>query len=112
MTSCYYIQVIDGAKNCVYDIFRTSETDFRLLFPNDTDIAFAEDYEGRPDAKEVGAALSRLWTNRVPKSESRGIHGIIFYELEEKRAYYPTLKDEEAANPNGTLLRAWEPSTE
>ncbi len=27
------IQVIDGATNCVYDVFSSSEAEFRLLFP-------------------------------------------------------------------------------
>lgn len=49
--------------------------------------------------------MSRLWDNRVPKTQAIGIHGTIFYELPEKRKYYPTLKDEDAMNPNGTRLR-------
>jgi hypothetical protein len=35
-----------------------------------------------------------------------GIHGILFYELEYKKQYYPTRRDEEAVNPNGSRLRA------
>ena len=34
-----------------------------------------------------------------------GIHGLLFYELDNKMQYYPTRKDEEAINPDGTLLR-------
>jgi hypothetical protein len=32
-----------------------------------------------------------------------GIHGIVFYQLYAKRKYYPTLKDEEAVNPDGSV---------
>lgn len=102
----FYIQVIDSAENCVYDTFSASEQDLSLLFPNGTDIAFAEDLFARADSEMVKEALQRLWKNRVPKNETRGIHGTIFYGLEHKRAYYPTLKDEEARNPNGSKLRA------
>jgi len=34
-----------------------------------------------------------------------GIHGALFYELEINKIYYPTRKDEEAVNPDGSLLR-------
>ena len=96
------IQVIDGADNCVYDIFASSDEDFVVMFPDGTDIAFAEDFD---NSAEIEAALKRLWANRVPKFEARGIHGTIFYGLENKRQFYPTLRDEEAVNPDGTRLR-------
>lgn len=100
-----YIQVIDGADNCVYDVFASSAQDHALLFPDATDIAFAEDLRMRPDRDEVALALARLWANRVPKTQASGIHGTIFFGLSEKRKYYPTLRDEEAVNPDGTRLR-------
>ena len=31
--------------------------------------------------------------------------GLLFYELEIKKPYYPTRKDEEARNPDGSNLR-------
>ena len=100
-----FIQIIDGAENCVYDIFSTSEEDLTLLFTDNTDIAFAEALFERSDVGEVQKALDRLWKNRVPKTKAIGIHGTFFYGLEHKRAYYPTLRDEEAINPNGSKLR-------
>lgn len=99
------IQVIDGADNCVYDVFAASDDDHSLLFPGGTDVAFAEDFEGRADIEQVEGALARLWLNRVPKALAMGIHGTLFYELPEKRGYYPSRKDEEAVNPDGTRLR-------
>lgn len=99
------IQVIDGALNCVYDVFATSNEDHALLFPNGTDIAFAEDFASRPDIEQIQAALARLWDKRIPKAQAMGIHGTLFYQLQKKRAYYPTLKDEEAVNPDGSRLR-------
>ena len=64
-----------------------------------TDIAFIEEIAERPNAEEVNAALGRIWSNRVAKREVMGIHGVLFYELLDKRQYYPTLRDEEASEP-------------
>lgn len=99
------IMVIDGAENCVYDVFSVSDDDFALIFPGGTDIAFIEDVERRADAEAVFEALTRAWPHRIPKREAVGIHGILFYQLYAKRKYYPTLRDEEAVNPGGSRLR-------
>jgi hypothetical protein len=96
------IQVIDGARNCVYDIFQVDDDDFAQLFGRDTDIAFAEDFEGRDD---LGPVFERIWRGRIPKAQTQGIHGTYFVGLEDKKAYYPTRRDEEAINPDGTRLR-------
>ena len=99
------IMVIDGAENCIYDIFATPDDDFVLIFPDGTDIAFIEDIERRPNAELVFEALKRTWSNPIPKRDAAGIHGILFYQLYGKRKYYPTLRDEEAVNPGGSALR-------
>jgi len=99
------IQIIDGAQNCVYDIFTATDEEFALLFPADTDIAFIDEIYAQGDAKVLDAAFENIWQRRVKKSEARGIHGIIFYELDVKKAYYPTRRDEEASNPGGYRLR-------
>jgi hypothetical protein len=100
------IQVIDGALNCVYDVFAAADDDHALIFANGTDVAFAEDLARRSDVDRVTAALERLWTCRIQKAQAMGIHGIQFYELAEKRQYYPSLKDEEAVNPDGSSVAA------
>jgi len=112
-----YVQVIDGAENCVYDIFATTEEEFSIIFPDGTDIAFIEDIfphndkenehyeESRYHDTLINTAFKNLWKHRVKKSESQGIHGIIFYEHENKKKYYPSRKDEEAVNPDGTNIR-------
>jgi hypothetical protein len=99
------IMVIDGAENCVYDIFAVTDDDFALIFPDGTDVAFVEDIERRANAEVAFDALQRTWANRIPKRDARGIHGIVFYQLYGKRKYYPTLRDEEAVNPDGSALR-------
>lgn len=99
------IQIIDGALNCVYDIFAATDEEFELIFPRGTDIAFINEVYDREDSQKLDAAFNNIWKRRVQKSEAMGIHGIIFYELDEKKVYYPTRKDAGAINPDGTSLR-------
>ncbi|WP_083384288.1 hypothetical protein [Cupriavidus sp. USMAHM13] len=99
------IQVIDGAENCVYDIFAATGEQFDLIFPEGTDIAFIDEVYGRSDEALLDAALADIWTRPVKKKEANGIHGTLFFELEQKKKYYPSRKDDEAVNPDGSRLR-------
>ena len=100
------IQVIDGAQNCAYDIFAATDEEFSLIFPDGTDIAFIEEIYARGGGQALDGAFNSIWKRRVRKRDAQGIHGIVFYELPDKMAYYPTRKDEEAVNPDGSKLRA------
>lgn len=100
------VQVIDGAINCVYDVFAVTDEDFALIFPAGQDIAFIDEVIARDPEGEIDAAFGRMWKRRIPKLQANGIHGLLFYELEHKKQFYPTRKDEEAVNPDGSLLRA------
>jgi hypothetical protein len=99
------IQVIDGANNCVYDIFAATDAEFSMIFPQGHDIAFIDEVYARGDQEALSHAFKSIWDRRIKKCEAIGIHGTLFYELENKKAYYPTRRDEEAINPNGSLLR-------
>jgi hypothetical protein len=99
------IQIVDGAENCVYDIFSATDEEFALVFATGTDIAFIDEVYSNGDALLLDAAFKKIWQRRIKKSQAQGIHGIIFYELEGKKVYYPTRRDEEAINPNGSRLR-------
>ena len=100
------IQVIDGALNSVYDIFSATEDEFSLIFPAGQDIAFIDEVMSRGRTKELNAAFENIWRRRIAKKDAMGIQGLLFYELEHKKVYYPTRRDEEAINANGTRLRA------
>jgi len=100
------IQIIDGADNCVYDIFAATEEEFHLIFPAGQDVAFIDEVMASGPSDVLDAAFSRIWQRRVRKSEAMGIHGLLFYELDHKKQYYATRRDEEAVNPNGSKLRA------
>lgn len=99
------IQVIDGAENCVYDIFSATDEEFALIFEAGADVAFIDEVCGRGDTSSLDDAFNRIWKRRQRKADAQGIHGILFYELAHKKTYYPTRKDEEAVNPDGTNLR-------
>jgi hypothetical protein len=99
------IQVIDGAVNSVYDIFQATEEEFSLIFPSGEDVAFIDEVYQRGPGKELAVAFERIWKRRIRKRDAMGIHGLLFFELDVKMKYYPTRRDEEAINPNGSLLR-------
>jgi len=99
------IQVIDAADNCVYDIFRATEEEFQMIFPSGADVAFIDEVYSRGDKETLDRAFSAIWTRRIPKVQAYGIHGLLFCDLKNKKVYYPSRKDEEAMNPNGSRLR-------
>jgi hypothetical protein len=99
------VLVIDGAKNCAYDIFQFTEEQFLLVFPASTDIAFIDEVERNNDSETVKQAFAGFWERRIPKTKANGIHGTLFYEFDFKKTYYPTRKDEEAVNSDGSRLR-------
>lgn len=99
------IQIFDGANNAVYDIFSATDDEFALIFPVGEDVAFIDEVYERQSASELNLVFEKIWARRIPKKEAMGIHGLLFYELEEKKKFYPTRRDEEAQNPDGTYLR-------
>jgi hypothetical protein len=54
------IQVIDGARNCVYDIFAATEEEFALIFPADQDVAFIEEVMARGPEAQIDQAFSGI----------------------------------------------------
>jgi hypothetical protein len=99
------IQVFDGAVNAVYDIFAATDEEFALIFAPDTDVAFIDEVYQQHSDEVLSAAFTAIWQRRLPKQQAMGIHGMLFYDSEHKKAYYPTRRDEEAANPDGSRLR-------
>jgi hypothetical protein len=55
--------------------------------------------------KELNVAFQNIFKRRVAKKDAMGIHDLLFYELKPKKVYYPTRRDEEAVNPDGSRLR-------
>lgn len=99
------IQVFDSAINAVYDIFAATDEEFSLIFPAGEDVAFINEVYARENIEELNQTFERIWKRRIPKKDAMGIHGILFYELDDKKEFYPTRRDEEAINPDGSRLR-------
>ena len=99
------IQVIDSANNCVYDIFAAEEEEFSIIFPNGTDIAFIDEVFAREDEDNLCTIFKNIWQRKIPKTEVNGLHGTLFYGIESKKIYYPSRRDSEAINPDGSSLR-------
>lgn len=99
------VQVVDGAINCVYDVFALDDADFAPLFPPGQDVAFIDVVLARHPPGALGPVFERLWRNRVPKREVVGLHGLLFHELDGKKPFYPQRVDARAVNPDGSKLR-------
>lgn len=99
------IQVIDRADNCVYDIFAATDEEFELVFQKGQDIAFINEVYSRADSAVLDRSFAMIWGRRVSKSDVIGIHGTLFNDLDHKSVYYPTRRDEEAINPDGSAIR-------
>jgi uncharacterized membrane-anchored protein YjiN (DUF445 family) len=85
------IQVIDGALNCAYDVYAATEEEFLKIFPElGQDIQFIEDIKDDEDLKQI---LDRIWQRRLDKPDIDGIHGTLFYQLTEKKRFYPHKKE-------------------
>lgn len=94
------IQVIDGADNCTFPIFQATAEEFALIFPNGTDLEFAEELAARLE-KEGHAFPVALWERPIRKAEAMGIHGTLFYGFAAKRHHFPSSKREKDFNPAG-----------
>ncbi len=89
------IQVIDGADNCTYSLFAATNKEFEAIFPDAQDIEFMEDFIERVGDSVAGKITEAMWKRPVNKNTAQGVHGTLFYQLIEKKRYYPTKKESE-----------------
>jgi hypothetical protein len=101
------IQIIDRAVSSVYDIFAATDQEFALIFPAGQDVAFIDDVVSRENATALQEAFDAIWRRRLPKSQAMGIHGLLFYGLEEKKKYYPTLRLLGRYSRENSLFSTW-----
>jgi hypothetical protein len=97
------VQVIDGAENCTYPIYSFTDDEFKTIFPGEgQDIEFIKDVSKRIGEKAMIQTLKGPWSRgEMNKEEVQGIHGTLFYQLEEKKKYYPTKKEIEMVTHTG-----------
>ena len=89
------VQVIDGAVNCSYPIYAFTDEEFTKVFPEPgQDIKFIEDAAERLGEDALDEVFKDVWQRRVEKPDVHGIHGILFYELQEKNSFIqPSLSE-------------------
>src|SRR5215210_6527651 len=84
------IQVIDGALNSVFEIYAVSDEVHARLFPDGTDIAFAEEF---PESDPI---WTEFYRNRVDKKSVRGIDGTLHLTRKaDVSPFFPTRKETE-----------------
>lgn len=92
-----YVQVIDGANNCIYPVYGCEENDFLQLFPDGREVEFIEDFVKRVGSKKAHEVGCRLWGNLADKKKIKGLHGTLFCELWYKKQYFLTPEEWERA---------------
>ena len=89
------VQIIDGANNATFSVFRATESEFGYLFPNPgQDIEFVEDFFARHHEKFAIETLNNLWLRPIHKRDTHGIDGTLYYNYAAKRGYLPASKRE------------------
>ena len=89
----------------MYDIFAATEEEFARIFPADQNIAFSDEVSARNTSAAFVAILNQIWQRPIAKRDVVGIHGILFYGLQHKKQFYPSRRDKDAVNPDGSRLR-------
>ena len=95
------IQVIDGADNATFSIFRATENEFEYIFPNPgQDIELVEDFSARLHKDAVAEILNNLCLRPIHKSDVGGIDGTLFFNHIGKRDHLPASKREIDRDPS------------
>jgi len=99
------IQVIDGAKNCSFSVYSADEKDFSLIFPMiGQDVEFVEDLVERLGDRSAGEVVRRATSRRVEKRDIKGIHGTLFFDLLERKKWYPNKRENDLDKPDLAVL--------
>jgi hypothetical protein len=89
------IQVIDGAANCTYSLFAATDREFSELFPGEADVEFSEDVYRRLGKARWSGIMAAIWRRPVGKRVAQGIHGTLFFGMQERKRFYPTRRESE-----------------
>jgi hypothetical protein len=68
------VQIIDGAINSTFDIFEVSLNQFKVVFPDNKDVAFLDDFPHLDNQTEF---WKEFYKSKVDKEKVRGIHGTL-----------------------------------
>lgn len=89
------ILVFDGALNCTFPVFQATDEEFAAIFPGPgQDLELIEDFVARLGEDRAGEVLEPLWERPIHKRDAAGIHGILFYDSEDRREFLPASRRE------------------
>jgi hypothetical protein len=95
------IQVVDGADNATFSIFKATDEEFRQIFPGfDQDMEISEDFVKRVGEAQAAQILQAIWDRPILKRDANGIHGTLYYNAEQRRLYVPSSKREVDFDPS------------
>ena len=96
------VQIIEPGHNCEYSIFAFTDEEFAKIFPNGQDVEFIEDVIERLGED---MRIPAEW-RPIDKKTVQGIHGTLFYQLIEKKKYYPSKLEAELQEATRALMRS------
>ena len=89
------IQIIDGADNATFSIFKATTDEFSEIFPQfGQDMEISEDFVNRVGEVRAAQILQAIWERPILKWNANGIHGTFYYNYEHKRQHVPPSKRE------------------
>ena len=89
------VQIIDGAVNATFSVFQATEEEFALIFPTQgQDIEVVEDVVERMGEAAADQLLTPLWSRPILRREAMGIHGLLYYDSQDRRDHLPPTKRE------------------
>ena len=99
------IQVIDGAQNCSFSVYSTSEECFSLIFPEPgQDVEFVEDLVKRVGDRRAGEIVMTATSKRLEKTTLNGLHGTLFFKLPDRKIWYPNKRESDLDRPDLALI--------
>jgi hypothetical protein len=91
------VQVIDGAINSTFDVFRVSIEQFEKLFTNHNNVAFISDF---PSLIDDSSFWKEFYDNKVEKTNVNGIQGTLHLTGSEVvQSEFPNRKETDAKAP-------------
>lgn len=94
------IQIIDSAANCSYSVYEIPNNVFEQLFPlAGQDVEFIDDVEERLGKRKTNALIKFTWHSQLSKQHVRGIHGTLFFEMPNRKAFYPNKRESDLDDP-------------
>jgi hypothetical protein len=109
------IQVIDGAQNCSFSVYSVSEEIFSLVFLEPgQDVEFVEDLVKRLGERQAGELVMKATIRRSEKVTLNGLHGTLFFQLPERKKWYPNKRETDLDHPDLAMVldQAGGPSSE